>query len=88
MTNIYISNARKAAQLSLQGRRELIGFGVSKTRLGICSVYKWQEITLFVLQHNPNFKKKAFYLWSSHYFMETSSHRGADRGALRSGTKP
>ena len=60
MTNIYISNARKAAQLSLQGRRELIGFGVSKTRLGICSVYKWQEITLFVLQHNPNFKKKLF----------------------------
>ena len=62
MTNIYISNARKAAQLSLQGRRELIGFGVSKTRLGICSVYKWQEITLFVLQHNPNFKKKLF-IW-------------------------
>ena len=60
MTNIYISNARKAAQLSLKGRRELIGFGVSKTRLGICSVYKWQEITLFVLQHNPNFKKKLF----------------------------
>ena len=50
MTNIYISNARKAAQLSFQGRRESLGLGFSKTRLGICSVYKWQGITLFVVR--------------------------------------
>lgn len=62
MTNTYISNARKAVQLSSQGRRELIGFGFSKTRLGICSVYKWQGIVLFVLQHNPNFKKSFLFV--------------------------
>ena len=60
MTNAYFSDARWAFKHSREGVTEPIGFGLTRTRVGICSAYRWCGLPLFVLQYNPNFKKKLF----------------------------
>lgn len=60
MTNAYFSDARRAFKHSREGALEPIGFGLTRARIGICSAYRWFGLPLFVLQYNPNFKKKLF----------------------------
>lgn len=74
----------------IKQRKECLGFGFSKVQVGLCAVYSWNSIPLFVFQDTPNFKTKLFVAGFPIFYKTRASSRDSledlyDKNLERSG---